>query len=303
MGARLFLALVLAMPMGAICQTFNGNFETLQPNGLPVGWSIADASGAASTSDAHLGKKAVKAWVYKNYESGRWIGSTAAAFGNASQVSGYYKYLGDKKECTKATVSYLLGSKSANGGIDTLAYGDVELKLNKEYSKFDFDVAAKGSRTPEFMNIQLKPAGHCDIHGATNCCFLFVDDLILAGSTQMPVHEDAPTEEIAPTDEAAPAEEVAPADEATPAEEEAPAEESAPAEEGNPTGGGETESGFTREDSLKSGAIMKGTKIDDTDGVAPTEVPQEIPVEEESTEPIDEGWKSEEESADDGGFL
>jgi hypothetical protein len=299
MGARLFLALVLAMPIGAFCQTFNGNFETLQPNGLPLGWSIADASGAATTSDAHLGKKAVKAWVYKNYESGRWIGSTTAAAGNASQISGYYKYLGDKKECTKATVSYLLGAKSAQGGIDTLAYGDVELKLNKEYSKFDFDVAAKGSGTPEFMNIQLKPAGHCDIHGATNCCFLFVDDVILAGSTQLPTPEEVPADEVAPAEEASPAEETAPMEEVVPTEETAPIEEAMPTEEGTPIDGGENESGFTREDSIKSGAIMKRTGADKETSPAEEE---EVPAEEESTEPIDEGWKSEEESADDGGF-
>ena len=271
------------MPFFGFAQAFNGNFEALQPNGLPTGWSISDPSGAATSTESHLGKRAIKAWVYKNYESGAWISTSSLADANASQVSGYYKYIGDKNECDKATVSYLLGAKSATGGIDTLAYGDTELKLSKEFKKFDLSVAAIGAGSPEFMTMRIEPSGHCNIHGASNCCFLFVDDIILAGSTTLPSPAEMQPEETPQPEEEAPAEEQPAATEEPAIEEAAPAvEEAAPAE------------------NTEDPAVAPETPVDD--GNVEPEAPAEVPAEEESSEPVEEGWDSGEESATDDGI-
>lgn len=298
MRARFLLAMVLALPLLGISQAFNGNFETLQPSGIPTGWSIEDAGGAAVSTDAHLGKRAIKAWIFKNYESGTWVSRSGTEDGNASEVSGYYKYLGDKKECDKASVSYLLAAKSAEGGIDTMAFGDAELKLAKDFEKFSFSISATGGGEPEFMSMQIKPRGHCNMHGEANCCFLVVDDIILAGSTTLttpaPQEEEKSKRKKGKSDEESleenevdtipvirenkgePQEQpIQPADEATDTEEETPAEE-VPSPE-------------------RSGAT-------DPEEVSPGEAqPEETPIEEGSTEqPVEEGWESEEESSDDG---
>lgn len=286
MIARVFLALGLALPIAGLAQSFSGNFEHLQPNGIPTQWSIADASGAATSTDAHLGKHAAKAWVYRGYASGVWTSRTDAENNNAATVTGYYKYLGEKNECERANVSYIMAVKDAEGGIDTLAFGDTELKLSKSYRKFSLDVEATGSGTPEFMSIQIRPAGHCNPHGADNCCFLFVDDIVLEGSTDLsqPAEEapagegkkrgrgkEAPVEEVetpptsienkgtptedapAPEEEEA-AEEAAPAKVATPAKAEPAAEEGAkeaPAEEEGPDD--TVEEGWNSEESSDGG--------------------------------------------------
>jgi hypothetical protein len=298
MGARFILALVISLPIAGFAQTFNGNFETLEPNGIPTAWKIADPSGAATSSDGYLGKHCAKAWVYKNFESGIWSSNSSLTDANASEVTGYYKYLGEKSECDKATVSYLLGAKSATGAVDTLAFGATELKLSKEYRKFELSVDAVNSGQPSFMTMQIMPAGHCNEHGQTNCCFLYVDDIIRAGATTVaptaPVQEDkgdidaagdaAGTEEV-PTEKGRKSkkqkEEVPTSTEEAGSEtektaapvEEAPVEEAVPAKEG------------------KGGA---------------TDAPVETPAEEESessdegeAEPL-EGWESEESSSDGG---
>jgi hypothetical protein len=277
MVARIALALALALPISAWSQSFNGTFEALQPNGVPMGWSLADPGGSAVTSDAHLGKRAAKAWVHDAYRPGVWISNSSAADGNAAQVTGYYKYVGDKKRCEKATVSYILGAKGAEGGIDTMAYGITELKLEKSYTKFSLNVSAMGTGTPDFVSIQMSPKGHCDVHGEENCCFLYVDDIILAGTTTL---EEAPIlqeviEEVIdsvqnapeidePEPTPPPAEEAAP----EPKVEETPA---APVENENPN---------------------------------PEATPEEeepAPAEdEETTEPVEEGWDKGEESLDGG---
>jgi hypothetical protein len=277
MVARIALALALALPFAAWGQSFNGTFEALQPSGIPTGWSSADPGGAAVTPEAHLGKRAIKAWVFKNYEPGSWISNTSAADGNAAEVTGYYKYLGDKKECEKASVSYILGAKGANAGIDTMAFGQVELKLSKEYTKFQLNVSAMGTGTPDFMSIQIKPSGHCNIHGATNCCFLYVDDIILAGTTS--IAEPAMEEEPRPAEEVT--DSVAPAPQ--------PEETQPPATE-------PTDDGIAPEPTE-----MEPTTPAETPKEAVEETPEEpTPAEEESTEPIEEGWDKGEESNDGG---
>ncbi len=298
MRARFLLALAFVLPIIGFAQSFNGNFETLQPNGIPIGWSVADQGAAAVTSDAHLGKKAIKAWVHNSYLAGVWHSNSGLEDANASEVSGYYKYLGDKKECDKASVSYLLGAKSPTGKIDTIAYGGTELKLVKDFEKFSFSVSATGGGEPQFMSIQVKPSGHCNPHGESNCCFLFVDDIILAGSTKLtaPAPEEAPAAEEKGKrkkgkSEEAPADSIAPTPDA-----EAPKRvgNDVPAEQ--PATENATEGDPSTEDPAKA---------EDPNGepeAQPEEVPavEEAPAEEESTEPVEEGWDSEEESTDDG---
>ncbi len=282
MRAHKILVLVFSLPILGFSQAFNGTFEALQPNGIPSGWSISDPSGAAISTESHLGKRSVKAWVYKNYEAGAWISTSSLADANASQVTGYYKYTGDKNECDKAKVSYLLGAKSETGGIDTLAFGDTELKLSKEFKKFDLSVAAVGSGEPEFMTMRIEPSGHCNIHGASNCCFLYVDDIILAGTTTLPSPAETMPEPTPEIEEAAPAE-----DQPVIAPEETE-------DDGEPVENtvAPTENTVAPTENLK-------TPADNTE-VEPE--PTEAPAEEESTEPIEEGWDSKEESATDGGL-
>lgn len=285
MVQKLLLTLVLGLPLFTCAQGFNGGFESLAPNGIPNGWSIADPSGAATTKDAHLGKVAAKAWVANNYKAGIWTSKSDPSEGNASEVSGYYKYLGERAECNRATVSYLLGARNPDGNIDTLAYGDTELKLSKDYRKFSLSISSQRGGTPEFASVQFQPSGHCNEHGASNCCFLFVDDIVLAGRTSLqseptdpepaeetPAHgtemeeEDAggiPTTPVLENKGGTETEEV-------PVEEEAPVEEASPAEE---------------------------TATPEEEAVPVEE--EVVPVEEEPSESVDEEWNSEE--ASDGG--
>ena len=161
MVARFLLALALACPFWALGQAFNGTFEPLQPNGIPTGWSIAQGGGSATTLESHLGKRAAKAWVHEGYQAGIWLSNTSGNEGNAAELTGYYKYLGDKKQCEKASMTYLLGAKAVDGRIDTMAWGETELKLNKDFEKFLVPISAMGSGEPDFMSIQFKPSGHC----------------------------------------------------------------------------------------------------------------------------------------------
>jgi hypothetical protein len=302
---RLLLFTVMGLPFWAMGQTFNGGFENLAPNGIPMGWSIADPSGAATTKDAHIGKVAAKAWICKTYLPGTWNSKIDVSQGNAREVTGYYKYLGEGSECDKATVRYILGARSEDGAIDTLAYGDTELKLSNNYKKFALSVSSTGSGTPDFVNIQFQPAGHCNIHGAENCCFLYVDDVVLAGSTSIrssPDPEEASDPEEAteakgkkgkkgeieeedgggmdsipsPLENKVQPEETA---EEVEAEVEEPAEEAIEVEEATEEGTEGTE----------------GDPAEKTAGEA-----GETPVEEEGSEPVDEEWNSEEESSDGG---
>ncbi len=279
---------MLAVPFWGFGQGFNGGFEQLAPNGIPMGWTVADPSGAAVCKDANIGKLAAKSWVYKNYQPGIWNSNISPEVGNAAEVTGYYKYIGDKAECEKASVSYILGARTAEGGIDTLAFGDTELKLNKKYDKFSIAVSATGSGVPDFVNLQFQPNGHCNMHGETNCCFLFVDDIVLGGRTS--------TEEVVP--EEAPAE--------TPAEElsDSVLQGVAPAEEKTPEGTEILEEAIDEAENPESPAeVIEEPAVEETPAeVLPEEVPAEepLPVEEESTEPVDEEWDSEEESSDGG---
>ncbi len=289
MSQRILLAFLLGLPFLGLSQGFNGGFEQLGANGIPLGWTVADPSGASTTKEANIGKLAAKSWVYKNYESGVWNSNISPEEGNAAELTGYYKYVGEKSECEKATVSYILGAKTAEGGIDTLAFGDTELKLNKKFDKFSIAVSATGTGVPDFVNIQFKPRGHCNMHGETNCCFLFVDDIVLGGrtSTDEVIPEEAPVEE-APAEElsdsvlqgVAPAETVTP--EATEVLEEA-IDKAADPEITEPA----------------EGEMLEENLPDETPAIEETPI-EEIPAEEESTEPVDEEWDSEEESSDGG---
>lgn len=284
MSHRILLALLLGLPVLGLSQGFNGGFEQLGANGIPVGWTVADPSGASTTKEANIGKLAAKSWVYKNYESGVWNSNISPEEGNAAEITGYYRYLGEKSECEKASVSYLLGAKTAEGGIDTLAFGDTELKLTKKYDKFSIGVSATSSGVPDFVNIQFKPRGHCNMHGETNCCFLFVDDIVLGGrtSTEEVIPEEVPAEEVSDSvlQGVAPAEEIVP--EATEVLEEAI-------------------------DKAADPEITEPAEVETPEEIVPEETPvieetptEEIPAEEESTEPVDEEWDSEEESSDGG---
>ncbi len=278
---------MLAVPFWGFSQSFNGGFEQLAPNGVPMGWTIADPSGASVTKDANIGKLAAKTWVYKNYQPGIWNSNINPEVGNAAEVTGYYKYIGDKAECEKASISYILGARTAEGGIDTLAFGDAELKLNKKYDKFSIAVNATGTGIPDFVNLQFQPKGHCNIHGETNCCFLFVDDIVLGGRTSV----DA----VAP--EETPAE--------TPAEElsDSVLQGVAPAEEKTEEGAEILEEAIEGAENPETPVEVTEPAVEETPAeVLPEEVPVEetVPVEEESTEPVDEEWDSEEESSDGG---
>jgi hypothetical protein len=290
MSQRFLLLLLIGLPFWAISQGINGGFETISPNGIPSGWSIADPSGAATTKDAHIGKVAAKAWVYKNYESGIWSNRLDPSQGNASEVTGYYKYEGDKSECDRATVSYLLGARNAEGQIDTLAWGSTELKVSKDYRKFSLSVSSTGSGTPEFAHIQIQPNGHCNIHGETNCCFLFVDDVILAGSTSV---KSAPDPE--PMIEEEP-------EERNPdpvLEEESESQDTmAPIMEGKGALPSEVEEGNAREDAVPADEEGKEEAPVEKEAV-PADEETAIP-ETENNEPVDEDWDSEEESSDGG---
>jgi hypothetical protein len=288
---------VLGLPFWAIGQGFNGGFEELAPNGIPQGWSIADPSGAASTKDAHIGKVAAKAWICKTYLPGVWNSKIDVSQGNASEVSGYYKYLGEGSECERATVSYLLGARAADGSIDTLAFGDTELKLSNNYKKFSLSVSSVGSGTPDFVNIQFQPAGHCNIHGEENCCFLYVDDLVLAGSTSTDSQSRPEETEVAKGKKGKKGE-IEEEDGggmdsvATPFENKVQAEEE-PAEvkaEETPE--------EAPEEATEETAVEEGNEGDPAEKTAEEETV--VPAEEESTEPVDEEWNSEEESSDGG---
>ena len=297
---KIVFAALYVVPFCVFGQGINGGFEHLAPNGLPIGWTVADPGGAAISKDAYLGKVAAKAWVYKNYEPGTWNHKLDLAEGNASEVSGYYKYIGSRSECENATVSYLMGMKTAEGKIDTIAYGGTELKLEKDYTKFALSITSTGSGTPDFINLQIQPSGHCNIHGETNCCFLFVDDIVLGGRVE-PTESAGPVEnegnegtkekkskkgkkkeaEMEAADSTAGAAtpiienkvgEPTPTTPAEPVKEEAPVEKVAP----------------------------QATPVEEkaTEEAAPEE--EAVPEEEESTEPVDEEWDSEEESSDGG---
>ncbi|MFN8393677.1 MAG: hypothetical protein U0176_03285 [Bacteroidia bacterium] len=293
MSYRFLLAFVLGLPVLGLAQGgINGGFEDLHPNGTPIGWNPADGGGASTSKDAHLGKVAAKTWIQRYYDAGVWKGNLSVDQGNANQVSGYYKYLGDKTECDKGVVTYLMGARSEAGMIDTIAYGMTELKLSKEYKLFNLSVSAVGSGTPDFVNIQFMPAGRCNEHGESNCCFLFVDDVVLSGTAgiKQPAPEEPikASEEILEEEEAAPVtpigenKGIAPVEE-TPEEEaqpeEAPVEEAVPAEETQPE---------------ENGSNVKEEPAEEQP------VEEVVPAEEESTVPVDEEWDSEEESSDGG---
>lgn len=294
MSYRFLLAFVLGLPvLGAAQGGINGGFEDLHPNGTPIGWTPADGGGASTTKDAHLGKVAAKTWIQRYYDAGAWNGNLSVDQGNANQVTGYYKYLGEKTECDKAKVTYIMGARSEAGMIDTIAYGMTELKLSKEYKRFDLSVSGVGSGTPDFVSIQFMPAGHCNEHGESNCCFLLVDDVILSGTAGIKQAEPEPEPDgkevleeegneavpVSPMGEnkgLTPVEET-PEEEAQP-EEEPVEEEAMPAEEQPEEHGSEA----TEEPEV--------------------EQPEEeaVPADEESTVPVDEEWDSEEESSDGG---
>jgi hypothetical protein len=297
---RLLLLTVLGLPFWAIGQGFNGGFEDLAPNGIPQGWSIADPSGASSTKDAHIGKVAAKAWVCKTYLPGVWNSKIDVSQGNASEVTGYYKYLGEGSECERASVSYLLGARAEDGSIDTLAYGDTELKLSNSYKKFSLSVSSMGSGTPDFVNIQFQPAGHCNIHGEENCCFLYVDDVVLAGSTSIKSASSPEETEVAKGKKGKKGE----MEEedgggmdsvATPFENKVQAEEEAVEVKADETP--EEPAEEATEEATEEAVSEEGTEGDPAEKTAEE---TEVPVEEEGSEPVDEEWNSEEESSDGG---
>lgn len=292
MSYRFLLAFALGFPvLGLAQQSINGGFEELQPNGLPMGWSMADGGGASTTKDAHLGNVAAKVWIQRYYDPGQWNGKLSVEQGNASQVTGYYKYVGDKAECDKAVVSYLMGARSEAGTIDTIAYSMTELKLSKEYRRFDLSVSGGGRGIPDFVNIQFMPQGRCNEHGESNCCFLFVDDVVLGGSAGIRQPEPEPVKEQPMDEEGNEAvktpvgenkgmtpEETQPEENTEPAEEEAQPAEKENTEVQPEEGSGDAETQPAEEQPVE----------------------EVVPAEEEGTAPVDEEWDSEEESSDGG---
>jgi hypothetical protein len=296
MSLRILLLIVVGLPCFAWAQgSVNGGFEDLAPNGIPNGWSIADPSGASTTKDAHLGKVAAKAWIAKTYQPGVWNSKIDVSEGNASQVSGYYKYLGEHSECDKATVSYLLGARSEDGAIDTIAFGDTELKLSKDYRKFDLSVSSVGNGSPDFVNIQFQPAGHCNIHGETNCCFLFVDDIVLAGSNSVnsePVSEEVETKGKKGKKGEMEVEDGGGAPDSLANLENKGHGEIIPEKEADKI---ETPA----EESVKEEAPAKEAEVVKEETPSEEATEEAIPVE-EGAEPVDEEWDTEEESSDGG---
>ncbi|MEM0999340.1 MAG: hypothetical protein AAGN35_19945 [Bacteroidota bacterium] len=200
---RLLLLCLLALPLIVPAQGLNGGFEAIHENGNPAGWSKTLTSAASLTADAYSGNKAAKAWVYEYYQSGGWVSITnrlAASADNSSsklptQLSGVYKYEGRKQECDPALVQVLATRRNANGGFDTLASGQVELKLSKDYRTFSLPVSQTGrGPAPEFLSVKIEARGHCDWLRGSNCCFLFADDLQFdeAYSAGVPVADNPP---------------------------------------------------------------------------------------------------------------
>jgi hypothetical protein len=198
------------LPISLSAQVFNGGFEQGFSDGTTLGWSTPDPSGANVCSDAIFGTKAAKAWVFSYYNRGSWISLTpidalVPSSGGApvipTKIGGYYKYLGEPEECDWADISVVIGKRGEDNTFDTLASGQAELKLSARYRYFEFPIIGEPGDQADVLSVQFSPAGRCNNHGGSNCCFLYMDELKL-----MPSPEDY--EEVAPIELAPKQEEV-----------------------------------------------------------------------------------------------
>lgn len=182
----LFFGLLL-LPLWSFAQDYNGGFEELHPAGTPIGWTRTEVSATAVTSGAYSGDKAIKAWINDFYRVGIWSNyspETVAAHMPGAKadkipgnLSGFYWYDGSKSECETALITVFAGRQGANGSYDTLAYSDQELRLNKKFEPFSFDVNTRSGAVPDFVSIQIEPRGKCYYRGSGKCCYLTVDEL------------------------------------------------------------------------------------------------------------------------------
>lgn len=177
---RLLLCFLTCLPFGTFAQGLNGGFEVVHAGGIPAGWSRIMENGSSLTADSYSGVKASKSWVSEFYKSGGWISTSKppSTAGLPSGLTGVYKYEGRKKECDPATVSVFATRRNAEGKIDTLAKGETELFLSKNYRTFSLDVnTLSGAADAEFLSVSFQANGRCDWHIGERCCYLFTDDL------------------------------------------------------------------------------------------------------------------------------
>ncbi len=188
---RFLILLFLCSPFFFYAQSVNGGFEQGFSDGTTLGWSTPDIAGANTTNDALSGRKAAKAWIFSYYKVGSWVSLTSVddfipkSGGDPvlpNKMTGYYKYEGESAECDMADVSLLIGMRNEMGKVDTLAFGATELKLSNRYRYFEFPIYGEPSADASFVSVKFSPAGRCNNHGGTNCCFLIVDDIELLPS-------------------------------------------------------------------------------------------------------------------------
>ncbi|MEM7037625.1 MAG: hypothetical protein AAF570_11650 [Bacteroidota bacterium] len=107
------------------------------------------------------------------------------------QLTGFYKYEGERQECKKAWVEVKVGTPTDNG-FDVVASGRTELKLSKKYQPFSVNIGSVGGGSPDRVIVSFSPEGACHRLGEANCCFLYIDELALDGvGSDLPPEADS----------------------------------------------------------------------------------------------------------------